>query len=477
MKRFAAMLFFAPLLLAQTDTPRQLTVTAVRQWALPEATRIAVQVSGDFQYRSDRAHNPERVYFDVLNARPLIETRRAYTAAFTVGLVQRVRVAETAPGITRVVLELGAAVEISASKLTNPYRLMIELKPAPAEAPAASPPSPAATAAPAAGEAAAVVPPVLPPAAPAAPRMPTAVPKPAPGAVSQMTAEPSKSQTANPAPAPRAADIPKPARSSGAGDPSLIRTLGLKIERVVIDPGHGGHDQGTDGPHGILEKDLVLDVAKRVGALIEQKMGAEVVYTRSDDTFIPLEARTQLANEKKADLFLSIHANSSPVPRVAGVETFYLNITGSSKDALDVAARENASSDKSVFELADLIQKIARRDKAEESRQFAWAIQTPLFAVSKAGVPGAKNRGVKTAPFVVLIGANMPSVLAEIGFVSNTREETLLKKTDYRQKVAEALYKGISRYADSLSHFEVAQTPAVKPEAKAAAPAARNTTR
>ena len=263
-----------------------------------------------------------------------------------------------------------------------------------------------------------------------------------------------------PAPAPAATgpdEVGKAARHTTAGESSLVRTLGLKLSRVVIDAGHGGHDQGTEGPHGLLEKDLVLDVALRLGKLIESRMGAEVIYTRSDDTFVPLEGRTALANEKKADLFLSIHANSSSLHNIAGIETYYLNIKGSSKDAVDVAARENASSQKSIFELQDLIQKIAKYDKAEESREFAGRIQTALFAFSSRSVPGARNRGVRTAPFVVLIGANMPSILAEIGFLSNPREEALLKKPDYREKLAEALYRGVSRYADGLSHFQVAR--------------------
>jgi N-acetylmuramoyl-L-alanine amidase len=249
---------------------------------------------------------------------------------------------------------------------------------------------------------------------------------------------------------------PKAARHMASGDTSLVRALGLKIQRVVIDPGHGGHDQGTQGPRGLLEKDLVLDVALRVGKLIEDRMGAEVIYTRSDDTFIPLEGRTALANEKRADLFLSIHANSSPVPRITGVETYYLSLTDS-KEAKDVAARENDSSQLSVFELQNLVQKIATNDKVEESREFADRVQSALYSFSARSFPAEKNRGVKKAPFVVLIGAHMPSILAEIGFVSNPREEALLKKPDYRQRLAEALFRGLSRYADSLSHFQMAQ--------------------
>jgi N-acetylmuramoyl-L-alanine amidase len=228
------------------------------------------------------------------------------------------------------------------------------------------------------------------------------------------------------------------------------------LNRVVIDPGHGGHDEGTAGAKGLLEKDLVLDVALRVGSLIEERLKAEVIYTRSTDVFIPLESRTALANEKKADLFISIHANASSVPSVSGVETYYLNFT-EAKDALSVAARENASSMESISELHDLIQKITLHDKAEESRDLAGNIQSSLFALYLRGFPAEHDRGVRRAPFVVLIGAAMPSVLAEIGFLSNPKEEGLLRKPEYRQKVAEALVHGVEHYASGLSHFQVAQ--------------------
>jgi N-acetylmuramoyl-L-alanine amidase len=224
---------------------------------------------------------------------------------------------------------------------------------------------------------------------------------------------------------------------------------------VVIDPGHGGQNDGATGAKGLVEKDLVLDVSLRLGKLIADRMGAEVIYTRSDDTFVPLEGRTALANEKKADLFLSIHANWSPAPAAAGIETYYLNFTDS-QDALALAGRENATSQKSVFELRGLIEKISLHDKLGESREFAGRIQSSLYALSSRNNPEEKNRGVRRAPFVVLIGANMPSVLAEIGFLSNPKEETLLKKPEYRQKIAEALFKGVSRYSEGLSHVQVA---------------------
>jgi N-acetylmuramoyl-L-alanine amidase len=244
---------------------------------------------------------------------------------------------------------------------------------------------------------------------------------------------------------------------------SLTRALGLKINRIVIDAGHGGHDDGTIGPNGVLEKDVVLDVALRLSKLVQSKMGAEVVLTRSDDTFIPLHERTNIANQQKADLFLSIHANSSPAPSVAGTETFFLNLN-SSPGALDVAARENAGSDKTIGELKDLIQSITLNDKIAESETFAQAVQSAISTQASKSNVTARNRGVKRAPFVVLIGAGMPSILAEIGFLSNARDEANLNKPEYRQKIAEALYKGLSQYSQSLSHFEVAANKNSKTE-------------
>src|SRR4029077_17931441 len=231
------------------------------------------------------------------------------------------------------------------------------------------------------------------------------------------------------------------AKPTASGDRSLIRTLGLKIGKIVIDPGHGGHDTGTIGPDGLEEKDLVLEVGRRLVKLLETRRGAEVVYTRTDDTFIPLETRTAIANQQRADLFVSIHANSSDDPAARGVETYYLNFT-SSPDALEVAARENARSEKSIFELGDLVKKIALKEKIEESREFAGDVQESLHSGLAAKSPAIRNRGVKKAPFIVLIGANMPSILAEISFVSNPTDEHRLETSEYRQRIAESLYRG-----------------------------------
>ena len=245
------------------------------------------------------------------------------------------------------------------------------------------------------------------------------------------------------------------AAPTASGERSLIRALGLKIGKIVVDAGHGGHDTGTIGPNGLEEKDLVLDVALKLGKLLEDKLGAEVVYTRDDDTFIPLETRTAIANKEQADLFISIHANSSDDPTARGVETYYLNFT-SRADALEVAARENAVSEQSIHELQDLVKKIALKEKIGESREFATDVQRSLYAGLSAKSPSLRNRGVKKAPFVVLIGANMPSILAEISFVSNPDDAKKLKTTDYRQRIADSLYKGVAKYVNSLSGVKVA---------------------
>jgi N-acetylmuramoyl-L-alanine amidase len=245
------------------------------------------------------------------------------------------------------------------------------------------------------------------------------------------------------------------ARPTASGDRSLIRALGLKIGKIVIDPGHGGHDTGTIGPNGLEEKDLVLEVGRRLGKLLETRLGAEVVYTRKDDTFIPLETRTAIANQQRADLFISIHANSSDDPDARGVETYYLNFT-SSPEALEVAARENAVSEKSIYELQDLVKKIALKEKIEESREFAGDVQESLHSGLAAKSPAIRDRGVKKAPFIVLIGANMPSILAEISFVSNPTDEHRLETAEYRQKIAESLYRGVAKYVNGLSGVKLA---------------------
>lgn len=473
-RRFAARLICAAFSFALLgmDAGQSLRVNAVRFWPQPGAIRIAIETNGDFRFHTDRLQNPDRVFFDLFGARPRLGGKGI--RSFPVGhpLIKRIRVAETLPGVTRVVLDLNGEAEVTATKLSNPFRLMVDVRPVrgSASAQTATLKAPQAVVPPRAPRP--FVPPQRPPLAP--PLLPDAPPLLAERPVAPRfilaavprIAPPAAMAAERPRPAPPVIRTgpAKPARSNSDGGRSLTRALGLKINRVVLDPGHGGHDQGTIGAGGLVEKDLVLDVAKRLGALIEKRLGAEVVYTRTDDTFIPLEERTALANERQADLFLSLHANSSPYRSVAGIETFYLNFT-SSKDALEVAARENASSQKTVHELRDLIQKITLQDKSEESREFAGRIQDSLYAFAARTNAAARNRGVKKAPFVVLIGAVMPSVLVEIGFLTNPREEALLKRPEHRQRLAEALYRGVARYAQGLSHFQVAQKDEAAPSA------------
>ncbi len=242
----------------------------------------------------------------------------------------------------------------------------------------------------------------------------------------------------------------KAADKTANGETSLVRALGLKINRIVIDAGHGGHDSGTLGAGGIEEKDVVLDVALRLGKLLHDRLGAEIIYTRSDDTFIPLETRTAIANKAQADLFISVHANSSEDTSARGVETYYLNFT-SDPAALDVAARENAVGGQSIHQLSDLVKKITLKDKIDESREFASDVESSLYGGLARGNEGLKNRGVKKAPFVVLIGANMPSILAEISFVTNPKDAAQLREPEYRQRVAESLYNGVARYESGLA--------------------------
>ena len=247
------------------------------------------------------------------------------------------------------------------------------------------------------------------------------------------------------------------ATPTATGERSMVRALGLKIGRIVVDAGHGGHDSGTLGPGGIEEKDVVLDVALRLGKLLKQRLGADVIYTRDDDTFIPLETRTAIANKAQADLFISVHANSSSDSSARGVETYYLNFT-TSADALEVAARENAVSDESIHQLSDLVKKITLQDKISESREFASDVQQSLYSGLEEGNQGLKDRGVKKAPFVVLIGANMPSILAEISFLTNPDDAHELRDPEYRERIAESLYRGVARYVGSLSGVRIAQS-------------------
>ncbi len=542
----------------------QTHIEAIRFWSFGDLTRIVIETRGDYRVHTEQIENPSRLFFDLHGLKPPVAQRKGIHS-IQVGdhLVKQIRVAETAPGVTRVVFDLEAPVECTSSQLANPDRLVIEIRakgwkatdlnvaksqtggrrfdsvpedlvagtspdfmpdiprtrPLTSVEPSALPQATRYTLdlallnpPPTVSYAGAVLSPTLraflyapmerlrrapvvpyhgpgttstevasvrqtstttrqlsPEKIAPADGLPTldgpgpvAVLKPTAGNLAETPSKlPSARITAiSPATASAAAgSASSPAKIDSSGNRSLVRVFGLKLVKVVIDAGHGGHDTGTIGPHGLLEKDLVLDVALRLGQLIQTKMGSQVVYTRSDDTFIALEQRTKIANDEKADLFISIHANSAPIASATGVETYYFNFT-TEKASLDLATRENATASSSIHELNDLLQQAVLKAKVEKSREFAQKVQVSLYGMSAKMNSSARDRGVRKAPFVVLIGASMPSILAEVGFVSNPHDEPLLKKEEQRQKIAEALYKGIEQYSNTLSHVQMARIKA-----------------
>jgi N-acetylmuramoyl-L-alanine amidase len=479
------------------EPPKLAHVTGIRHWSRPGHTMVAIDLDQEVIFSSQRLESPDRIFFD-LDAK-LARSLSGKIVDVNDDLLKKIRVAQFKSQRARIVLEVGEHSDFNASVETNPERLVIDLRNGDLsngdlknsqlqtsglqdrDIQAGAIPSqnshnstdlkaskiaisPAGTSVPtkriveadddADDEAVAKLETAaLPPASPLSSKRKTTIKKTdatepvtiAPPSRPIVTADRQKSRQLN----------VREAQPTASGDRSLIRALGLKIGKIVIDPGHGGHDTGTIGPNSLEEKDLVLDVSRRLGKLLESRLGAEVVYTRKDDTFIPLETRTAIANQEQADLFVSIHANSSHDPDARGVETYYLNFS-SSPDALEVAARENAVSETSIHELQDLVKQIALKEKIEESREFAADVQQELHSGLAVKNPGLRDRGVKKAPFIVLIGANMPSILAEISFVSNPGDERRLETQAYRQKIAESLYRGISKYVNGLSGVKVA---------------------
>jgi N-acetylmuramoyl-L-alanine amidase len=459
-------------------------VTAIRHWVGPNYTRIVVNVEGEAKFDTIRLPNPDRIVLDLAETR-LSSTLVGKTFPVKDGFLRQVRVGQYQPTVTRVVLDVEKIEDYSIFSLPNPFRLVVDINgPSPkkevvAKAPKKPEPSPAKKSEVAATKktspAASGVTRATSGSSASKPTPVAAEPEKSPGTKETASLEPptppassaSKVEPATRAPAEPAPPI-KTAAPTTSGSRTLTRALGLKIARIVIDPGHGGHDTGTIGPTGLKEKDVVLDVGKRLKKLIEEKAGAEVVMTRTDDTFIPLEERTAVANEKAADLFISIHANASRSQRARGIETYYLNFT-SDRDALEVAARENATTQESVHELQNLIKKIAMTEKIEESQEFATQVQREVYSrLVKAGSK-QRNRGVKKAPFVVLIGANMPSILTEVSFLTNPYDERMMKKAEHRERIADALYRGIARYVDKLGGVRAMQQASTRESPTASA--------
>ena len=404
------------------------TIKAIRRAVLADVVRIVIELDAEIAFHDERIDNPSRVFID-LPATRAIPALMDQTVRFDTDtdIVRQVRVGRQPNSMTRVVLETAGVSSYSIYPLYSPFRLVIDCLRA----------TPLVAAGPAS-------PPLQPPAV-----SPTTQPdvKPATLPARTIAALAPAAVAAAPAPVPTAASAGTPSRNVGGGL-SMARQLGLGVSRIVIDPGHGGHDPGAKGTDG-TEAELVLDVALRLERLLAKLPGVEVVLTRRGNEFVPLQERTAIANREGADLFLSIHANASSVPAARGIETYFLNFA-SNQNAAAVAARENALSDQTMGTLQDVVKTIALNSKLNESRDFATSVQREMMQSLKVANKTVKDLGVKQAPFVVLIGASMPSVLAEISFLTNPQEARLLTKTAYRQRIAQALFEGIRQYQVSL---------------------------
>jgi N-acetylmuramoyl-L-alanine amidase len=445
---------------ATPDTPPSppaapATLVSIRRDALADVIRLTLELEREITFREDKLKGPPRVFVDLENtlAVPGLKDRTlAYDGA---ELVHQVRVGRPATGTTRVVFDLDTAGRYNVYQLYEPYRVVIDFErraasdapqPKAEPAPASYPPTAALMPAKGLGVArAGGAPAKPPPASISVASLPTNSTD-TPGATwtpqlpsaTSVPPQPSLAADATLPPAVPAANV-----RTGV---SLSRQLGLGISRVVIDAGHGGHDPGAR-VKGLNEADLVLDVALRLEKLLIAE-NVTVLLTRRSNVYVPLEQRTAIANREEADLFLSIHANASRNTKARGIETYYLNFAGN-PEAERVAARENESAGRTMHNLPEIVKAIALNDKIDESRDFASLVQSSMYDELRKSNAGTKDLGVKQAPFMVLIGARMPSVLAEVSFITHKEEASLLKTSSYRQRIAESLLDGILRYQRS----------------------------
>jgi N-acetylmuramoyl-L-alanine amidase len=423
----------APAPAPKADSTGVVTVRAITRTALTDGVRVSIEMDRELLFHQEQLQNPRRLFFDLKGAH-LSPGLREKTLSYPDDIVREIRLGRHPQNTTRVVMNTEGVESFSVFTLYNPYRLIVDFR-----RQGAPPPQPLALLpAPRPVSTTGLLKPIAPP--PAATPAPTAAAVPSPPVITGPI--PSREISATTLPAP---GLPS-ANSNGAF--SLARQLGLGVSRIVIDPGHGGHDPGASG-NGINEAELVLDVSLRLKKLLENQPGVEVVMTRETDVFVPLDQRTAIANRESADLFLSIHANASRNPKARGVETYFLNFAAN-PEAEAVAARENSSSGQPMHRLPDIVKAIALNNKLDESRDFAATIQKSMVRKLAARNRDLRDLGVKQAPFVVLIGAGMPSVLAEIAFVSHKQEGLLLKTSAYRQQIAEALFDAITKYQKSL---------------------------
>jgi len=411
-------------------------LTEIRRTVLPDGIRLTVDLDAEVVYDQQEINNPRRLFFDLkgVKAAPNLQD---VSLKYDDDVVKEVRLGRHPQNTTRVVVDLDGVSGYTVYPLYGPYRLVMDFRRAVATTPttAIMPVAPPIVVPPPALETKTTA------SLAALPQVKLADPRPAPPEPTLLPSQPAGPKSLPPA---------APATNSN-GKFSLSRQLGLGVSRIVIDAGHGGHDPGAHG-NGINEAELTLDVALRLHKLLQKQAGIEVVMTRDTDVFIPLQERTAIANREGADLFLSIHANASRNTQARGIETYFLNFA-MNPEAEAVAARENATSGQAMHSLPDIVRAIALNNKINESRDLAETVQR-----SMAKRLGAKNRslrdlGVKQAPFVVLIGAVMPSVLAEISFVTNKQDGALLKTQAYRQQIAQSLFDAILNYQQGLKRM------------------------
>jgi N-acetylmuramoyl-L-alanine amidase len=383
-------------------------ITGVRHWSSAMGSTVVIDMDDQVPYEVHRLMSPERIYFDLHDT---VLSPELDGKSMDVGdaSLTRVRVAQPVAGVTRIVLDTRDGSNFSVSMESSPYRLVVELR----------------------GSDKTLTANQLTP-HPAAPKETTAA----------LTAAPAKT-------APAAALTAK-ANSNSNDQPLPARTGKF---RIVLDAGHGGWDLGTVGKQGLLEKDLVLDVTQRLGKLLQARLGSDVLFTRSSDSYLPLDQRADFANQAQADLFVSVHANYSSSAAARGVETYYTNLFAApgSKEA-------EKQNDGAAAKLTPVsLSAGGLHEKIEESRRLASSVQRSLYATLAASSPDIRNRGIKDASYVVLTGTTMPAILTEISFVSSPEDEHKLQNPAYRQQIAEALYKGIAGYQQTAPHAKIAQ--------------------
>jgi N-acetylmuramoyl-L-alanine amidase len=429
------------------STPRA-TIKDIRRALLPDVVRIIVELDAEVPFYNEHLNDPERVFVDLSSTRvvaPLVDQTLRFEGDGDI--VRQVRIGRHPNSTVRVVLDTIGVSSYSVYPLYDPYRVVIDCVRASTPAATLTPPPAILLSLPLTSEWGRRLPSASTPGLKTIADALAVPPAPASSASADTSAPTGTTAAANPGP---------PSKNSSGGF-SIARQLGLGVSRIVIDPGHGGHDPGAQGK-GITEAELVLDVALRLETLLLKTPGTDVILTRRTDDFVPLQERTALANREGADLFLSIHANASDSLSARGVETYFLNFANN-LGAAAVAARENAASGQTMGALPDIVKSIALNNKLDESRDFATQIQRALVEQLRGPNKSIKDLGVKQAPFVVLIGAAMPSVLAEISFVTNVQESKLLRGAAYRQRIAEALHNAIRKYQTSLKGVKtVAQT-------------------